>query len=490
MLSRNSVRKESYRMNKLSSVLVAMSLGFFSGLGLVTGCETNRNLASQSASVNRPDPAETNQHLLNGKRFLDEGNYDMAIVAYGMALEDDPTLAQAHRGLAETYQAIGIDQLAQRNHQRAIKLNAASRQTLEQVVEIEQIPTVRSTLKVETIEKPIAVPINIEPIAAPVVEDLAKTSDSVPTVKRSPQPAATTELPAVQAETTIVEIESIPPIVKTQLTPEPEIDTETLPPSVAKSAGTIESSKPIKPVSSEIAVVQFEQTNPVQPEPGSDLNTITQLIETGDTRNALNQSIRLSNLEPDNLQANRLAAQLLLDSGGGNEAVPFIQRLINTDENDTQAWQLMALARYQAEDFPQAVFSFQQAQRLGTLKPEQELLYARSLLRVGQTDRALILLEQIHGRQASFDSAAMLGSTLLRDRQYDRALDYLQKAHNIRPRDTTILNKLGACHIAMYRRSADPVSRARALQAWRSSLEVDPRQTSIRQLLKVLDNDS
>lgn len=462
---------------------------------LLSGCETFDQSDAKSQRAEESQPEQVNPHLLNGHQFLAEGNYDMAIVAFGMALEDDPTLAEAHRGLAKTYEALGIDELAQRNHQRAMKLDPASKQALEQVVEIEQIPSTVTIVDITEIEE---VPVVTKPTPSLKAGPQAAETPTAETVFVEPVPETVTKTRPEPLPTQVTEIDEIPTASASDPvnTPEPTelresqpwpVAVETVPAITKKQAETI---APVPSVSTVAKSIQVEPRISAEPVASNNLDGIKRLIQNGDTATALNQSIALSNREPNNLRASRLTAKLLLDSGGGNEAVPFVQRLLDANENDASAWKLMALARYQADNFPQAVFSFQQAQRLGTLDTQEQLLYARALLRVGQSDRALILLEQIHQRDPSFDSAAMLGSTLLRDRQYDRALPYLTQAHTTRPRDTTILNKLGACHISMYRRSADPVSRENALKAWRSSLESNPNQSEIRRLIKALDSGS
>lgn len=510
-------------LNRLPYYIALLALAF----ALVAGCETTKQSRPTQAKPNVTTSTTITQHLREGEQYFNQENYDMAIVSYGMALELDPNLAEAHRGLARTYEAIGIDELAKRNHKRALNLDPQSEAALQQVVEVEQIPMTATALNEATpgteiaevtmaeeitslsavnprpVEQVDTTPTattptpatpadptrSVEPAPAPVSTTMMTEIDSIPTIKRAepvtvatPKPQPAKARPAAQPAVEIV-AEPIPtrePVeVPPMTTPEPTVIAEV----TSVEVETVPTPAAVEPVA---AVVPAAEVAPAVTRVG-DVEAIRALIARGDTKTALVRSVDLANKQPGDLEMNRIAAQLLIDSGGANEALPFIQRLMDANENDPEAWRLFALASYQGDNFPEAVYGFQQAQRLGTLSQQEELLHARSLLRLNQKDRALILLEQIHGRQATYDSAAMLGSTLLRDRQYDRALKYLKDAHRMRPKDTTIMNKLGACHIAMYRRSADPRSRAAALAIWRQSLKADPNQPDIRKLLEALE---
>jgi cytochrome c-type biogenesis protein CcmH/NrfG len=49
------------------------------------------------------NPKDPQTHLALGQACLDKGLYEMAVVAFGRALEFDPALAAAHYGLSKTY---------------------------------------------------------------------------------------------------------------------------------------------------------------------------------------------------------------------------------------------------------------------------------------------------------------------------------------------------------------------------------------------------
>ena len=107
---------------------------------------------------------------------------------------------------------------------------------------------------------------------------------------------------------------------------------------------------------------------------------------------------------------------------------------------------------------------------------------AKSLLRVGRNDAAVIRLEQLDKQNPTSETAGLLGSILLQDHQLDRAEALLKRAVQTDPHNTTYLNKLGACYFAQFRKNSNPSLRAAAMDAWSRSLEINPNQKQIKTL--------
>lgn len=60
--------------------------------------------------------------LQQGRAYLDEGLTDSALAAFGMALEADPDLVDAHMGMAGVYRQYGNYEVASRSYERAAEL--------------------------------------------------------------------------------------------------------------------------------------------------------------------------------------------------------------------------------------------------------------------------------------------------------------------------------------------------------------------------------
>ena len=417
------------KINSLLSVLcITLTFVFIATACHSPGSQSQAPARAQSAvggNTNDPSDVEPSaaERLADGDRYLDQRNYDMAIVSYAMAIDQNPNLAQAHRGLAKTYEAIGLDELAQRNHQRAVNLTPASQQAFDTVVT--EIPTV--------------------PENTPASQ--SKLLEEIPVVQ-----------PAVGGITQITEIEEIPSAREiVRPTPEPVVTPTPAPP--------VRTATQVKPATS------------VAPKP---------VTAPSEQEQAMQRYLQVLAKDRNNIAANHGMAQLLLEAGGAAEAMPFIRRLLQQNKNDSNAWQLMGQAQYAADRYPEAVTSFQNAERLGQLDSTGQLLMVRSLLKVGRTDNALMRLEKMQKDSPTAQVTGLLGSVLLKENQWDRALVMLNQALAKRPDDTLLLNKIGACYIGMYRRSADPDERTKALEAWRKSLEIQPNQPKIDLLVRTL----
>lgn len=81
---------------------------------LITGC----NLPPPANSP-RARQARANQYLAEADQYLDKGMLDSALAAFGLALEENPELVNAHMGMGEIYRTRGDYSLASSAYERA-----------------------------------------------------------------------------------------------------------------------------------------------------------------------------------------------------------------------------------------------------------------------------------------------------------------------------------------------------------------------------------
>lgn len=55
-------------------------------------------------------------------KYLSDGNYEEAIIAFTAAIEIDPKRAEAYAGLSDLYRAVGDDDMFRRTLQKAMTL--------------------------------------------------------------------------------------------------------------------------------------------------------------------------------------------------------------------------------------------------------------------------------------------------------------------------------------------------------------------------------
>lgn len=189
-----------------------------------------------AAEVNQSaaDSAKARQLAEEGRQYYNAGNYDMAIVSYGLALEEAPNMSEAYAGLAKTYEALGIDELAERNYQRAGNLEPETRQALQQFVDTGEAPASPESSTSTPVTEPdqptqvVEVQVAEETIAEP---EPAQVDDMI-------APDALEEAPSSAQPAHVVES---PEAVASQSRPKPEPQTRTKPkPQSVQNVGGVQ----------------------------------------------------------------------------------------------------------------------------------------------------------------------------------------------------------------------------------------------------------
>jgi predicted negative regulator of RcsB-dependent stress response len=131
--------------------------------------------------------------------------------------------------------------------------------------------------------------------------------------------------------------------------------------------------------------------------------------------------------------------------------------------------------------FDEAKASLERAVALsGTNLPEAKWKLANAYLREKRTDEALALLRPLEaGFPSQFEVVSGLGYALYIKGQCQEAVGYLDRARQIRPPDTLLLNTSGDCHQQLGH--AD-----QAREAFERSLELDAEQPEVKERLQQL----
>jgi tetratricopeptide (TPR) repeat protein len=80
---------------------------------LVGGCQVG------PTADQRGREAKAQQYMVEADRYLEQGLLDSALAAFGLALEENPNLVDAHMGMGEIYRERGDFELASRAYERA-----------------------------------------------------------------------------------------------------------------------------------------------------------------------------------------------------------------------------------------------------------------------------------------------------------------------------------------------------------------------------------
>ena len=173
----------------------------------------------------------------------------------------------------------------------------------------------------------------------------------------------------------------------------------------------------------------------------------------------------------------------LKQQGKLDDAMKTFIKAIELNPGRPIAYLNLSLIHFDKQQYTAAEEVLLAAIRRGLPNPEQYIVdFAGLYRRKDMTSRAINLL--IKGKELfpqSYLIAANLGSALAAVSRYTEALPELERALNLRPTSTTVLNNLGTYYLKRE-------DLGRALDYWNRSLAIDPRQARIREAAAAVES--
>ncbi len=236
----------------------------------------------------------------------------------------------------------------------------------------------------------------------------------------------------------------------------------------------------------ELASRAYERATIVEPnryEAHYYLGLMKQLL--GRFREALHAYRTAWQLNPEDFKVNRELASTYLQMGRPGEALTFAKEATRLDPDSQAAWCNLAATYNLLERYEEAVDAYRQAAELGDLADPVLLGLADAHIHLNNLEQARIVLEALIRRSPSVTAYERLGYVKFKLRQFPEALTEYRKAMALDPNDTATLNGLGACLMTLYIQDGrtDKAMRNEALNAWRKSIRIDPKQPRITDLL-------
>ncbi len=205
----------------------------------------------------------------------------------------------------------------------------------------------------------------------------------------------------------------------------------------------------------------------------------------GHIQEAIESYLRALAIHPDSFDANsNLAAAYLQQNRPGN-ALPYAIHATELIPDSLPAWANRATAHSQLEQYKEAVMAYLQAIELGEVSEPVLMGLANARIRLEQYDQAINVLQAINRASPNAEAYERIGYAYFKMRKFDEALTSFRAAIALGGERSVALNGVGVCLMAQYLQDgrSDLAMRDEALDSWRRSLTLRPRQPHIIDLL-------
>ena len=208
----------------------------------------------------------------------------------------------------------------------------------------------------------------------------------------------------------------------------------------------------------------------------------------GDLTYAIKSYQRALNLKPDSHEANRDLASAYLQDNRAGLALAYAERATELDPENYGAWANLGFIYVRAERFEDAINAFRSASELADegddVKPVL-LGLADAHIRTGNYSRAINTLNTLIATDPTSTAHERMGVAMFKQRRYEDALSHFKQAVALDKTDTAALNGLGVSYMTLYIEGGrtNTWQRDQALDAWAKSLELNPDQRSIVELV-------
>lgn len=200
---------------------------------------------------------------------------------------------------------------------------------------------------------------------------------------------------------------------------------------------------------------------------------------------AVSAYIRALAIKPGDFQANLNVATAYLQLNEPDQALPFAQRAAGVDPNSGAARNNLGRIYAAMDRHAEAIVEFRQAAEL--MQPTSPLLLnlANSLGKDNRYEEAVNVLNQLIQTEPSPAAYERLGASLFKLRRYDASMAAFRTALEIDPNHYPALNGLGVCLLNQFEFTGqnDEVARREAVRALRRSLQLQPTQPAILNLV-------
>lgn len=195
-------------------------------------------------------------------------------------------------------------------------------------------------------------------------------------------------------------------------------------------------------------------------------------------------------LNPDDPAIHRDLATAYLQVGRPDLSLPHAQQAVELQPASQPAWCNLAVTYSILGRYEDALHAYRTATEIGVLDAPVLLGMGDTHLRLGNFQRAVNTLAELTRQFPSAVAHERLAYALFRVRDFDNAMNHYRRSLVYDPNQSHALNGLGACLLTDYLQQDNLRRKAKlyeALAAWRRSLQLNPDQPRIIDLLTRYD---
>lgn len=194
-------------------------------------------------------------------------------------------------------------------------------------------------------------------------------------------------------------------------------------------------------------------------------------------------------LKPDDVKSNMNLGLAYMALGQGEKALPYAGKAVELQPDSAAAWGNLALVLDSNARYADAEQAYRRSLELDPNVAGVRLNFATNLIRQKRAQEAIAILERLTAEQPSALAHRRLGEAYALAGQQDRARGQYERALEVNRQYYPALNELAELKIQEYDRGLqlNEALRREAIDLWKRSLAINPRQSTVTEALKRWD---
>lgn len=205
----------------------------------------------------------------------------------------------------------------------------------------------------------------------------------------------------------------------------------------------------------------------------------------GRIEEAIANYLRALTIRPDDFDANLNIGGAYLQLSRPAAALPYARHATGLQPDSQAAWANLATVHGLLQQYEDAIGAYRQAIELGPSAQPMLLGLANAHLALQHHEQAIIVLQSAIQDTPTAGTYRQMGYAQFKTRQFAEALESFRAAVALEETDHVAMNGVGVCLMALYLQDDPkrPERHEEALNAWRWSLQIDPHQPHIVDLI-------